>query len=325
MRTQHRGTAGGLGLALLSAASFAMSGSFARSLTDAGWSPAAAVAARVGVAALMLAVPALLAMRGRWPALRRNGVMVVIYGLVAVAGGQIFFFNAIQRLSVGVALLLEYLGVVLVVGWMWVRHGHLPRRFTLAGSALALVGLMLVIDVTGGTPIDAVGVLWALAGAFGLAAYFVLSSRIPEDLPPLALAGGGMTVGFATLLVLGGLGAVPMRASFAGVAIAGHRTSFLVPVIGLSLFGSAIAYVAGIAAARRLGPKLSSFIGLTEVLFAVLFAWLILGELPSGTQLAGGLLILGGVALVRVDELALQVRRQDALGAPTLAHDADQA
>ncbi|HYK32733.1 MAG TPA: DMT family transporter, partial [Streptosporangiaceae bacterium] len=59
----------------------------------------------------------------------------------------------------------------------------------------------------------------------------------------------------------------------------------------------------GIAAARRLGAKLASFVGLVEVLFAIVFAWLLLGQLPTDLQFAGGALILAGVTLVRVDEM----------------------
>jgi drug/metabolite transporter (DMT)-like permease len=303
MLTERNWKPGGLGLALLSAASFGTSGSFARSLTAAGWSPEAAVAVRVSVAAVLLLVPALVALRGRWPALRRNGLMVVLYGAIAVAGCQVFFFNAVQRLSVGVALLLEYLGTVLVVAWMWARHGHAPRRLTLAGSAVALLGLALVIDLTGANRLDVVGVLWALGAAFGLAVYFVISAQGAEDLPPVAMASGGMIVGAAILLALGGLGALPMHATFGSLDFAGGRVSWLVPVVGLSLVGAAIAYVAGITAARRLGPKVATFVGLTEVLFAVLFAWLSLGQLPTTLQVVGGILILGGVALVRADEI----------------------
>ena len=129
------GTRGGPGLALgvLSAATFGISGVFATSLINAGWSPAAAVTARVGAAALVLTVPALLQLRGRWALLRRRAGRVAAFGLVAVAGCQLFYFNAIQRMPVGVALLLEYLGTVLVVGWLWLRHGQRPRRLTVAG------------------------------------------------------------------------------------------------------------------------------------------------------------------------------------------------
>ena len=67
------------------------------------------------------------------------------------------------------------------------------------------------------------------------------------------------------------------------------------PLVGLGVVTAALAYVAGIAAGRLLGPRLSSFIGLFEVVSAIGFAWLLLGELPRTIQLVGGVLILAGV------------------------------
>jgi drug/metabolite transporter (DMT)-like permease len=294
-------------LALVSAACFSTSGSFARSLTEAGWSPSAAVAARVGTAALILAIPAVLALRGQWGLVRRNLGAITTYGVVTVAGCQLCYFNAVEHLSVGVALLLEYLGIVLIVGWMWARHGQRPRRLTVIGSVVAVLGLVLVIDVFGATRLSAVGVLWALGAAVGLATYFVLSSGTDDALPPIPFAAGGMLIGALALLALGAAGALPMHATFGAVEVAGARTHWWVPVLGLAVIAAAIAYVAGIGAARRLGPKLASFVGLTEVVFAVLVAWALLGELPTGMQLVGGVLIVAGVALVRVDELRVDL------------------
>ena len=96
----------GLSLGILSAAAFGTSGAFASSLIGAGWSPAAAVLARITLAAVMLTVPALVQLRGRWPALRRAAPRVTVYGLAGVAGCQLFYFNAVARMPVGVALLL---------------------------------------------------------------------------------------------------------------------------------------------------------------------------------------------------------------------------
>jgi len=299
---EQRATRAGFVLALFSAATFGTSGTFARSLIDSGWSPAAAVAIRISIAAVLLAIPAVVTLRGRWNVMWRNIRMVTIYGLVAIAGCQVFFFNAVQHLSVGVALLLEYMGIILIVGWLWIRNGQRPRRLTIAGSVAAVLGLVLVLNLVGDTHIDLMGVLWGLAAAVGLAVFFVLSAKSDPELPPLAMASGGMTIGAVTLLILGVVGALPMSASTDDVDFAGHQVSWLVPVVGLSLVAAAIAYVAGIAATRILGSKLASFVGLTEVLFAVLFAWLLLGEVPTAMQLLGGVLILAGVALVRIDE-----------------------
>ncbi|MER5334974.1 EamA family transporter [Micromonospora sp. NPDC002717] len=293
----------GLGLALLSAVTFATSGTFARSLIDAGWSAEAAVAARVGIAALVVAVPAALSLRGKWDVLRRNLAAIGVFGLLGVATAQVCFFNAVRYLPVGVALLLEYLGIILVVGWMWLVHGHRPRRLTVAGSVAAIAGLFFVLDLTGATGLDPVGVLWGLGAAVGLAGYFVLAGRVDAGLPSVAMASGGMAVGAAVLLLLGAVGALPLRATFGEVTFAGQRTSWLLPIVGLSLVAAVVAYLAGIAGTRILGARLSSFVGLTEVMFAVLIAWLVLGELPTVVQLFGGALIVAGVALVRVDEL----------------------
>jgi drug/metabolite transporter (DMT)-like permease len=301
----------GLALALLSASTFGTSGSFGTSLTDVGWTPGAAVTARVTIAALVLTVPALIQLRRHWSALRaegpqvlrRSAVMVTFYGLVAVASCQLAFFEAVQRLDVGVALLLEYLGVILVVFWMWLRHGQRPRRLTVAGSVGALLGLVLVLDLTSGPHLDPVGVLWGLGAAVGLAVFYILSARAEEPLPPLVMAWSAMTVGAVGLLAAGALGVLPIHVALVDVHIAGRTTSWLVPVLGLSVIAAAVSYIAGIGAARRLGARLASFLGLTEVLFAVLFAWLLLGQLPAGIQLLGGTLIVAGVALVRIDEL----------------------
>lgn len=301
----HTSAGAGLGLALLSAVTFASSGTFARSLIEAGWTAEAAVAVRVGVAAVVLAGPAAFALRGRWHVLWRNLSMVGVFGLLAVAAAQACFFNAVQYLPVGIALLLEYLGIVLIVGWMWAVHGQRPRRLTAAGSVAAVIGLVLVLDVAGGAGrMDPVGVLWGLGAAIGLAAYFVLSARVDPELPGTALATGGMAVGTVALVLLGVTGVLPLHATFGDVTFAGRTVSWLVPVVGLSLIAAVVSYVAGIAAARRLGARLSSFVGLTEVLFAVLIAWLFLGELPKLIQLLGGVFILTGVALVRLDELS---------------------
>jgi drug/metabolite transporter (DMT)-like permease len=107
---------------------------------------------------------------------------------------------------------------------------------------------------------------------------------------------------------------MPVTATTGSVAFLGQHVSWVVPVIGLSLVAAVIAYVAGIGAARRLGAKLASFVGLAEVLFGILFAWLLLGQLPSAVQFLGGAFILAGVTLVRIDELSTSPAAADLPG-----------
>ena len=302
-RPERGGRSAGVAIRLVSAMCFGTSGAFGSALIGAGWSPGGAVLARVLVAALALTVPALIALRGRWLALRRSGWRVLTYGLVGISACQVCYFHAISLLPVGVALLLEYLGVVLVVGWLWLRHGQRPGALTVTGGIAALGGLALMLNLSGPGGVRPAGVAWALLAAVASAVYFFQSSANGEDaLPPVVLTWGGMVAGAAALAASGAAGLVSLRASASDVALFGHQVSALVPVLGLSLVAAAAAYVLGIGAARRLGPRLSSFVATAEIGFAVAVAWVLLHQAPTGTQFLGGALIAAGVLAVRLDE-----------------------
>ena len=293
----------GLPLALLSAATFGCSGSLATGLLRNGWTPGAAVTTRIVLAALALSAPALAQVRGGVVVTARGVRTVVAYGIVAVAGCQLCYFNAVEHLSVAVALLLEYSGALLVVAWLWARRGQRPGRLTVGGAAAAVVGLVLVLDLAGSHHLDLAGMLWGAGAAVGLAVYFVVSAGDDNGLPPLVVAWGGLVVGAVVLLGAAALGALPVRAPRTSVVLAHTEVPWLVPVLGLALVAGAVAYVSGIAAARRLGAKVASFVGLAEVIFAVVFAWLLLGQGLSGVQVAGAALVVTGIALVRLDGL----------------------
>jgi drug/metabolite transporter (DMT)-like permease len=164
-----------------------------------------------------------------------------------------------------------------------------------------------MLNLSGSGGVSLTGVLFALAAAVSMAVYFFLSAATSaadggDALPPVALTWGGMITGAASIALLGVLRVLPLRFASASVTLLNAQVSWLVPVLGLGVVAAAIAYVTGIAAARRLGPKLGSFVAIAEVLFAAGFAWVLLHQVPTGMQFAGGLLILAGVVAVRLDE-----------------------
>lgn len=301
------GPAVGFVLALVSSACFAISGVLARAMIESGWSAGATVTVRIAVGAAVLAIPGFLAFRDRQPPIpaspaARSWGIVAAYGLLAVAGCQLAYFYAVTYLQVGVALLIEYTAPVAVLVWMWLRHAQRPTRVTVLGAALAIAGLALVLDLTGDVPISVVGVMWALAAMVGAATYFVISADERTGLPPLALAAGGLLVGAVVLGLAGLVGALPMTAGTADVDIGTLSLPWWVPLLLLGVVSAAMAYGFGIAAGRLLGARVMSFVALSEVLFAVLFAWIALDELPAPIQLIGGLLIVAGVVFVRLGE-----------------------
>lgn len=295
-------SATGITVALLSAVTFALSGALASPLLDHGWSAGAVVLVRIGLGALVVLPFGLVALRGRWDLLWRSLPTVVLYGLLAVAGAQFCYFSAVQHLDVGPALLIEYTAPAAVVIWLWLRHHQRPGRLTIAGAAVAGLGLLFVLDVFAGFGLHAGGVAWALAAMVGAAAYFVISADDTTGLPPITLAAGGLVVGGLVLGALGAVGLLPMRAERTSVSYGGADVAWWVPLVLLGLVTASFAYVAGIAAARLLGSRLASFVALSEVVAGVLWAWALLGELPGALQLVGGLLVLVGVVGVKLGE-----------------------
>ncbi|MDJ0110910.1 EamA family transporter, partial [Rhodococcus erythropolis] len=248
----------GLIFALLSAATFGVSGPFAKSLIESGWSPGGAVFARVAGGALVMMV---IAVATQWPRLRQVSAhtrTVLLYGVFAISGVQLCFFNAVQHLSVGVALLLEYLAPIIVIGWVWITKGARPSVQTLLGAAVAMIGAAVVIDVFGSAEISAVGVAWGLAAAACLAVYFVISERADGDLHPVVLAASGLTVSAVVIGALGLVGVLPLQFSASNAVVADHSVNVWLPVVVLVLVSTVIAYLTGIAAITLLGPTIGS-------------------------------------------------------------------
>jgi drug/metabolite transporter (DMT)-like permease len=205
-----------------------------------------------------------------------------------------------QRMPVAVALLIQYLAPVMLVAFVWMRTRRAPSSLVLWGSAVAIVGLVLVVDISGAS-FDLLGTLFALAAAVCVCVYFVISERAGADLPPLALAAGGLLTGAILMAVLCLTGIMPFEAPAVSVVLAGIEVPWFVPLLWVAGVATTVGYAFGVMAVPRIGSRVASFVGLSEVLFALGFAWLFLAEVPAPIQFAGGALILVGVVLVRAD------------------------
>jgi len=298
---RNGGSYAGMLPAVSSAAAFGLSGSLARSLLDIGWSPAAVVAVRIGGAFAVLLIPTLLLLRKTGLPTGRQATHLLAYGVIAVAAAQLCYFSAVQYLSIGVALLLEYLAPVLLIGWHWARSRRRPATGVFVGAALALVGLVLVLDLTGGLTLNPIGVAWGLGAALCLSAYFVMSEGAGQSEPvhPVLLTSAGTGVGVTLIIGLGLTGVLPLSASTGQTVMAGQAVSWLLPMALLVLVSAVFSYLTGIIAVRRLGSSIASFISLSEVIFAVVVAALPPSQQPTVQRRIGGGLFLGGIAVVQ--------------------------
>jgi drug/metabolite transporter (DMT)-like permease len=285
-------------LGLAASLAFATSGVSVRPLLDAGWTPGAAVFWRVTIASVLLLPAGLWSMRGRLRDLASEWRLLAGFGVLAVATAQLFYFAAVTRLSVSVALLIEYLAPVALVVLAVVRTRRLPGRLVLAGTVASVVGLVCVLDLTGAR-VDGLGVLFGLLAMCGAAAYFVLGARhthLPAiALPAFGLPAGALVLGLAILVRV-----LPYSAPLVDVSVLGASLPWWVPFSVVVVVATAVAYVLGVAGIGLMGERLSSFVSLSEVLFAALLAAVLLGETPTAIQVVGGLLIIVGVVLIRL-------------------------
>ena len=120
-----------------------------------------------------------------------------------------------------------------------------------------------------------------------------------DSVNPITLAAAGLVVGAAAVTLLGVVGIMPLTFTTNDTVIAGLTTSWVVPVIALGVVATAVAYTLGIMGIAQLRPRFASLVGLSEVMFAVLAAWVLLGEAMTPIQAVGGIIVLAGLALAR--------------------------
>ncbi|WP_395640755.1 EamA family transporter [Pseudolysinimonas sp.] len=293
----------GLLIGVLASVAFGTSGALAKPLMEAGWSPAAAVTARAGLAGILLLPFAARALRGKWDTVWRARWRILGMALIGVAGTQLVYFASLQRIPVSSALLIEYLAPLLLVIWVAVATRRLPKPIVLVGAVVAVGGLVMIIGPVGGG--DALGYFFAALAAVGCALYYVIAARPAQGLPPVALAAFGLLIGSASLGLVGVTGLVPFDIVLTEVAMGGLQIPWWAPLLLLAAT-TAVGYATSIAASQLLGSRLMSFVGMLEVVFASLFAWIVLGEQLGPLQLLGGALILTGIACVRAEKAATE-------------------
>ncbi|MFI9158410.1 EamA family transporter [Kitasatospora aureofaciens] len=291
--THPSGRTLGLGLALVSAFAFGGSGTAAKPLIEAGLSPLHVVWLRVTGAAVAL-LP--IAYRHRDAVLRRPGLLLG-FGLLAVAGVQACYFAAISRIPVGVALLIEYLGPPLLIGYVrFVQRRPISRGAAL-GAGVAVAGLACVVEVWNGLSFDALGVLFALGAAFCQVGYFLLADagrRGDRPVDPLAVSAFGLLIGAVLLTVF----TRPWQADWSllggSVVMNGHALPALLPAAWMVLIATVLAYLTGVVSVGYLSPPVAGVVANLEAVVATVLAWVLLGEHLGLPQVTGGLLVLAG-------------------------------
>jgi inner membrane transporter RhtA len=230
-------------------------GAVAKTLFD-DLGPTGTVLMRTGFAALVLL--ALWRPRVAGHAGRDLGVAAA-FG-VALAAMNLSFYEALDRIPLGIAVTIEFSGPLAVA------VGYSRRALDLVWVVLAAAGILLL--ARGGGHIDAAGVGFALLAGACWAAYILLSVRTGR-----AFAGGS---GLALAMAVGAALLLPVGIAGGGSALV--EPGLLAAGFGVAMLSSAIPYTLELEALRRLPERVFGIILSLEPAIAALAGFVILGE-----------------------------------------------
>lgn len=279
---------------------FASSGPLAEAVIAAAWSPAAVAFVRIALAAALL-IPVVAVFRPRALRFRRSDLPLLVgYGLLGVAGVQLLFLIAVQRIPIGVAMVLVNLAPALVALWVrYVRRIHLPTAVWL-GIGLAATGLTLVAQIWDSTRLDALGIAAGLGSAICSAGYFLLGEHGARKHDPLALTSAGLTIGAIAVAALAAPWTLHAGQFTTPAVLGGLPLPAWLVLLALAIAGTALPYLAGLRALRDLPSTLASVLSVVEPLVAAALAWLLLGQSLTPIQITGAAIMLVGAILVQL-------------------------
>ncbi|SNT45463.1 EamA family transporter [Rhodococcoides kyotonense] len=235
----------------------------------------AVTAARLAIAAALL----LLVVRPRvrqWSGSQWKYVCGLGASLAAMNGS---FYAAIDRIPLGVAVSIEFLGPLLLAAVLS------RRRVDLCWAGVAIVGMAVlgIESAVHSTALDPIGVVFALLAAAFWALYILTNARVAETVPG--------TGGLAVALAVGAICVMPVGLTQGMEAFADIKLLGIVALV--ALLSSAIPYTLELAALRRIPRNVFGVLLSFEPIFATLAGWLLLHQ-------SAGILRLTAIALVIV-------------------------
>ena len=294
-----------LGYAMVAVAAtlFAVNGTVSKVILDAGidseqLTEVRCAGALVGMTLIALAVrPASLRIA------RRDLPLVIALGVGGLALVQWSYFYAIHRVAIRAALVIQFVGPLLVALWARFVYGEHVRRRIWVALALALAGLVLIVELWEADRPDAAGLAAAGVAALTYASYILLAEKGVRRRDPVSLSAWGFL--FATIFwsLLAPWWNFPAGRVADDVSLLGNLASSELPVWGLMtwmvVLGTIVPFGLLVAALRHITATRAGVMAMLEPVLAIVVAWLWLGESLDLTQLSGAAVTLAGISLAQ--------------------------
>jgi drug/metabolite transporter (DMT)-like permease len=285
----------------LAATLFAINGTVSKIILSSGIDSQQLTEVRCAGALLGLMLIALATRPAALPLRRPELPLIVALGVGGLALVQWSYFFAIHRVAIGIALVVQFVGPILVALWArFVYHERVRARIWVA-LALALVGLVLIVEVWHTDRPNAAGLAAAALAAVTYAAYILLAERGVRGRDPISLSAWGFF--FATLFwsLLAPWWNFPSGRVGADVSLLGNLASDHLPVSALLLWmvvlGTIVPFALVVGALQRISATRAGITAMLEPVLAIVIAWLWLGESLDPVQVSGAAVTLAGVSL----------------------------
>jgi len=233
----------------------------------------------------------------------RDLPFLAFFGIVGLAFVQWFYFIAIHRLEIAVALLIQYTAPLLVALWArFVYREHVRRRIWVA-LVLALGGLSLVLDAWHGVTLDTLGVVASVVAAVTYALYLLLAERALVRRDPVSLLTWGFLFAALFWAVARPWWTFPFGRAAASVSLLGRLDGLHLPVwvlmASVIVLGTIVPFTLVVAALRHLRATRVGIVAMVEPVVATVVAYVWLAESLGVAQVVGGAIVLTAIGLAQ--------------------------
>ena len=232
---------------------------------------------------------------------RKELPILISFGVFGFAAVNLLYFLAIQRLNVGIALIIECTAPIWIALWLRFIQKKIVSRLMWWGLVIGLTGLALIAQVWRGLTLDGLGVFYALMCAFALTVYFLVGEKLVGVKSSEATMALGLGISSAFFAIIQPWWSFPFEQLQEVVQLTGRLSEISVPayllVLWVIIFGTAIPYFLVLTGLRGLSAATTSAIGMSEPVFGGIFAWIFLYEKLNFTQSVGVIVVLVGIYL----------------------------
>ena len=232
---------------------------------------------------------------------RKELPILISFGVFGFAAVNLLYFLAIQRLNVGIALIIEFTAPIWIALWLRFIQKKIVSRLMWWGLVIGLTGLALIAQVWRGLTLDGLGVFYALMCAFALTVYFLVGEKLVDVKSSEATMALGLGISSAFFAIIQPWWSFPFEQLQEVVQLTGRLSEISVPnyllVLWVIIFGTAIPYFLVLTGLRGLSAAKTSAIGMSEPVFGGIIAWIFLYEKLNFTQSVGVIVVLVGIYL----------------------------